>query len=140
MNITPHIDIRELVPPEVWQEYKGESVKFIDAKIPILVERIRELCGGKPVTINNWHRGGQYRYRGYRPANCRIGALRSMHKEGRAVDFDVKGMTAEQVRQVIRTNQTELIELGLTRMESGVTWVHIDCKYTGLQTIYEFKP
>jgi len=63
-----------------------------------------------------------------------------MHRLGKAVDFDVKGMSAEQVRGVIRMNQVELMRLGLTRIESGVNWVHIDLKETGLNHIYEFKP
>jgi len=63
-----------------------------------------------------------------------------MHRIFKAVDFDVEGMTAEEVRGVIRMNQVELMKLGLRRMESGVSWVHIDTKETGLSTIKEFKP
>jgi hypothetical protein len=64
----------------------------------------------------------------------------ALHKQGKAVDFDVKGMTADEVRGVLRLNQIELMKLGLTRIETGISWVHIDLKYTGLNYLYEFKP
>jgi len=140
MKVSEHFDIREFVPPETWSAYGEHSIKFIDSRILVLLEKIRELCGGKSITANNWHYAGKYRYRGYRPADCKVGALKSMHRLGKAVDFDVKGMSAEQVRGVIRMNQVELMRLGLTRIEAGVNWVHIDLKETGLNHIYEFKP
>ncbi|HPG33181.1 MAG TPA: D-Ala-D-Ala carboxypeptidase family metallohydrolase [Lentimicrobium sp.] len=140
MKISEHFDIRELVDKATYTRNFGQSIKLIDPRIPVLLEKIRELCGNRPMTVNNWHIGGQFQYRGYRPPDCQIGALKSMHKQGKAVDFDVKGMTADQVRGVIRLNQVELMKLGLTRMETGVSWVHIDLKETGLQTIKEFRP
>ncbi len=140
MKVSEHFDIRELVSPDMWETFRADSVKFIDDRIIALLERIRELSGGRSITVNNWHRGGKFRYRGYRPESCNTGARNSMHRQGKAVDFDISGMTAEQSRQLIRDNQTELMRLGLRRMERGVPWVHIDLKETGLDYIYEFKP
>ncbi len=140
MKISANFDVRELVPPETWATYKERSVKFTDQRIVNLLEAIRTLCGNKRVTANNWHYGGKFRYRGYRPPECKVGAVKSMHRVFQAVDFDVEDMTAEEVRGVIRMNQVELMKLGLRRMESGVSWVHIDTKETGLTTIKEFKP
>lgn len=140
MKVSQNIDIRELVPEETWKKHKEQSVKFIDDRLPTIIEAIRSLCGNKPVTLNNWHTGGQFSYRGYRPPECKVGAIKSMHRDGKAADFTVKGMTAEQVRCIIRLNQTYLLTLGLTRIEKSVSWVHIDLKYTGLKTLYEFNP
>lgn len=138
--MTANFDIREFVPPDVYDFHGAESELLLDARLPILMEKIRSLCGNKPIIINTWAWGGRFKYRGYRPPDCTVGAPRSMHKQGKAVDFDVKGLTAEQVRGVIRLNQIELMKLGLTRMETGVSWVHIDLKPTGLDYIKEFKP
>ena len=140
MKISSNFDIREFVPPEMWETFKHESVKFIDERIPDILERIRELSGGKAITVNNWHRGGRFRYRGYRPESCTVEARKSMHWIGQAVDFDIAGFTAEQCRQLIRDNKKELMRMGLRRMETGVPWCHIDLKETGLDYIYEFKP
>ena len=140
MKVSQNIDIRELVPPEIWEKYKEQSVQFIDPKLPVIIEAIRVLCGNKPITLNNWQIGGKFKYRGYRPPESSIGAKNSMHKKGKAADFTVKGMTAEEVRGIIRLNQVALIKLGLTRIERAVSWVHIDLKLTGIDTLYEFNP
>ena len=140
MNITKHIKIQELVDPETFRLYGKDSINFIDPRLPIILEKIRALCNGRPMILNTWHNGGQFKYRGYRPKSCTIGAKKSMHREGKAQDFDVQNMTAEQVRGVIRLNAVTLHKLGLRRIERGVTWVHIDLKETGLETIYEFNP
>ncbi len=140
MKISKHFDLRELVDRSTFQNEGESAVKFIDSRIPPLLEKIRQLCGNNPMTINNWHTGGRFQYRGYRQKYCTIGARYSQHKQGKAVDFDVKGMTADEVRGVLRLNQIELMKLGLTRIETGVSWVHIDLKETRLNHLYEFKP
>ena len=140
MKINKYLDLREVIPPETWEQYKESAIKLIDSRIPIILERIRELCDSKPILINNWHIGGKFKYRGYRPSTCTVGAKKSMHREGKAIDFTVKNMSSEAVRNVIRKNADELLKMGLTRIERDVSWVHIDFKKTGLSTIYEFKP
>jgi len=90
--------------------------------------------------LNNWHAGGKYKYRGFRPRSCTVGAEHSMHREGKAADFTIKGVPAGQVRVIIRANSEELMRLGLTRIETGISWVHIDLKETGLDYIKEFRP
>lgn len=140
MKISEHFDLRELVDPSTFENEGENAINFIDNRIPALLEKIRQLCGNKPMTINNWHTGGKFQYRGFRPKYVKVGAAKSMHKSGKAVDFDVKGMTADEVRGVLRLNQIELMKLGLTRIETGTSWVHIDLKETGLNYLYEFKP
>ena len=48
----------------------------------------------------------------------------SGHPLGKAWDFTVKGMTAQEVRDWLKTNQI-LLPYPI-RVESDVTWVHID--------------
>jgi len=140
MKLTDNIYIQELIPKDVYLRDGNRSKNYIDPRLPIILERIRLLCGNKPMTLNDWYWGGRFNLRGYRPPECTIGASKSMHKQGKAADFTIKGMTAEQVRKVIRANAEELMALGLTRMEKDVSWVHIDLKETELNFIYEFKP
>lgn len=140
MKLSNNILVQELIPKDIYLRDGDRAAKYIDSKLPIVLERIRELCGNKQMTLNDWYWGGRFNLRGYRPPECTIGASKSMHKQGKAADFTIKGMTAEQVRKVIRDNAEELIALGLTRMEKDVSWVHVDLKVTGLNYIYEFKP
>jgi len=140
MKISEHIDIEELVPKDIFMSKGIGCFDLIDYRIPLILEHIRTLCGDKPLIINNWLWGGSYQYRGYRPLNCTVGAKNSMHKHGMAVDFDVRFMKADEVRRIILDNEQELMLLGLTRMESDVSWVHIDLKSTGLKHIKLFRP
>lgn len=140
MKLTDNISLQELVPKDVYLRYGDGAVRFIDQRLPAILERIRELCGGRAMTLNDWYYGGRFNLRGFRPANCTTGAPKSQHKLGKAADFTIKGMTADQVRQVIRNNAVELMQMGLTRIEIGISWVHIDLKETGLSKLVEFKP
>lgn len=140
MKVSNHFDIREFVPRSLYEAEGCRAIRHLDLRLINVIEAIRALCGNKPIRVNDWHYGGRFQYRGFRPADSTVGAARSMHKQGKALDFDVIGMTAEQVRGVIRLNQIELLKLGLTRIERGVSWVHIDLKHTGLDRLYEFNP
>lgn len=96
-----------------------------------------------PVTVNNWHTGGQFSERGFRLPNTSIGAKLSQHKFGRACDFNVKGMTPDEVRADILNHQDEFIAAGLTTIEAGEyapTWVHADCRFTRSDEILIVKP
>lgn len=136
MNLTPHFDLQELVPPEIFSIYSYNSIWFLDPVMVALVEQLR-VDLNTPITINNWHTGGKYKNSGYRSPDCLEGAKYSQHKFGRACDIRVKGMTPEQVRQYLRDNY-HLYEDGLTTIEKDTpTWVHIDCRYTGLDTLLE---
>ena len=76
------------------------------------------------IGVNNWHEGGPFSQRGFRddPAT---GSTFSQHRFGRALDFDVVGMAADEVRSWILNHVKELPFI--TRMERDVNWVHIDC-------------
>jgi hypothetical protein len=108
----------------------------LDNRIVETAEQIRNFFG-RLVIINNWERGGKYQYRGYRPQHCGIGATYSQHRFGRAIDFDVKGLSADYVRSEIIASQKRFEHI--TRMEEDVGWVHVDLMYTGVDEIYLFK-
>lgn len=126
-----HFVEQEFVPPEVYNDLIDEKyslTSIIDSKLLWTADKIREFFN-KPMTINTWHKKGEFSLRGFRPKNCSIGAFRSQHKSGNAIDFDIQGLTADQVRNVILKNQKTYDGFKyITRMEAGVNWVHIDLK------------
>jgi hypothetical protein len=136
-----HFRIEELVDPDTLSKY-GEDVCwefFPDSSIDML-RGIRDFFD-VPITINNWVFGGSFRFRGYRPPSCKIGAAHSYHRSGRAFDFDVKGLTAAQARKMILDNNDDQRLKGIWRMEDGVSWVHVDSGNPpdGKDRIYLFK-
>jgi len=79
-----------------------------------------------PVTVNNWVTGGPFKSRGFRHPLSTVGSPLSAHKRGQGIDFDVQGMTADQVRAVILAEKEHIDFMFITRMEIGIAWVHID--------------
>lgn len=132
-----HFTIKELVPRKTYEEYGNEAWKLLDKKAVDTIDFIREKLD-LPITVNDWAWGGKFQYRGYRPENCPVGADRSAHKDGCAFDFDVKGMTAEEVRQWLEKNKHELPHP--IRCEKVVNWVHIDTRAKLDYKLYFFQP
>ena len=152
MKINKYFDMREFIPKSEYNKIMklreddrlNAFYKLINPKIVDIASKLREMFN-RPMIINNWHTGGNYTMRGWRPANTKIGAKKSMHKKGMAFDFDVKGLTDSQVKEFIMNHEKELYAIGVRRMESeedSATWTHLDKKdvkgYTN--RIYVFRP
>lgn len=144
MGIKDYFKIEELVCPHVYKQFGHGAWIFLDKHLLEVLLVIREKLG-KPIIVNNWADGGSYSQRGLR---CNVCALvreksnlekvyLSMHVFGKAVDFHVPGMTAEEVRQWIARNQILLPHN--IRIEKDIDWVHIDVRDDGKQRITYFK-
>lgn len=132
-----HFIIEELVSKELFKLKTEEELwKLFSPEILESLAFIREKLG-KRITVNNWHKGGVFNNRGFRPKNCKIGAKNSAHKEGKAIDFDVEDMTAEEVRDWLIENQDELPYP--LRYEKDVSWVHIDTRNNTNEKLYGFS-
>jgi hypothetical protein len=144
--VLKHFIIKEFVPPEVWEREAEKSLNHIDERIIITADQVWEHFNNiherSTVTINNWCYGGEYKYRGFRPASCTVDAKKSMHREidGHkcgAIDFGVEHFTAKEVRDEIMSHPEKFPHI--TRLEDNVPWVHADIKKTGRKGIYLFK-
>lgn len=98
-----------------------EDFSVMDERILKLADDIREYLGC-PILINH----GNARYCGYRPADCKVGAPKSYHRKGQAVDLHPEGMTAEEARTKILKGAEAGLFPELGRMEADVNWVHCD--------------
>ena len=135
-RLKKYFDIRELVGPRTFKKHGHRSWKFFrtDALHALLI--VREGIG-KPITLNNWHRGGRFTQRGLRTniqgifkGFFRRGVLYlSAHVLGCGFDFDVRGMSANQVRQWIVENKHRFpFKIRLERKLRGkfISWTHLD--------------
>ena len=95
-KISDHFWAHEVLPPEASKLDIDEMIMCITPFLRIVPEKIRKMLG-KPVIMNNWRSGGENKYRGWRPLYCTIGAPRSSHKFGVAIDIEVPGMTPGEV-------------------------------------------
>lgn len=136
-KLPEHFEIQEFVPPETYALYKDTAIRFISPQIFVIAAGLRKQFGA-PIIINNWHRGGVAKYRGYRPPNCTTGAFESPHKRGMALDFNIQGMKDSDVQRIIKLGYDLIFKpLGITEMEEGTDekkqgagkgWTHVSCE------------
>lgn len=126
-----YFSIKELVCKHVYNKFGEKAWQFLDTELLHTLLIIRKTIN-KPITVNNWSTGGTFSQRGCRCNICQIpkdktvanALYMSAHINGAGVDFDVKGMTAQAVRNWIIANQA-LLPYPI-RLEDKVTWVHLD--------------
>jgi len=118
-----HFKLYELVDKATWKNYGQFAWNFLDPRLLMALDQLRDALG--PITVNDWKWGGKFQWRGLRTTKCRQGAGMSQHRFGRAVDFDVKGMTPQDVRNYIRTH---FEDFGIFCIERKVNWIHMDVR------------
>lgn len=119
-----------------------DALCLIDERIINIASYIREHTG-RAVIVNTYMWGGRFSQRGYRHGWSNVGTNKSMHRVGKALDFNVAGWSTAQVHAFIKTNEAHLYRLGVRRVENAAftpTWTHIDLKDTGKDKIYFFNP
>jgi hypothetical protein len=137
MKVTKNFSAQELVDKIVITSRGISAIQLIDIRIVNVAQWLRDYLG-EEIVINNWNTGGPYHESGLRDPFSKTGAKWSQHKFGRALDLKFEKTTPEAVRQIIRDNWETLKALGLTTIEKDTpTWVHIDCRYTGMDELYE---
>jgi hypothetical protein len=146
--------VQEFVPKQVYSYYGNKSVWFLDNRLILLAQFMRDYFK-ESMTINNWHSGGSFQYRGFRPdvfyyekqadgtyVSKRKGKY-SQHRFGRGLDCNLANTTPDDMRKEILSNEELWIEAGLTTIEDGAyapTWFHGDMRNTGMEKILIVKP
>lgn len=140
MKVSADFDLREFVHPDVWDRFGESSIWFLDQRLFVIAQNIRDRFG--PTVINSWMWGGSRVNSGFN-LNREIGAEYSQHKLGRAIDVRPKDATPDDVRKDILENERFWLLMGLTTIEHedfAPTWVHIDTRYTGMGEILIVQP
>lgn len=130
-EIKKYFSIHELVGEEVYIREGLEAWRFLDVRLLQALLIVRKGIN-KKITVNNYEFGGGFQQRGLRSNMSEIvqGMTRSKrlylsaHVLGKAIDFDVEGMTAAEVRYWILQHE-DLFPFKI-RLEGGVNWVHLD--------------
>ncbi len=140
IKFSEHFYLDELVPKEIYMQFYEKSIIFLDPRIKDMIEGVRTYFN-VPIIINNWYTGGDRHESGFRLPDTKTGARFSQHKFGRAVDMIFpKGTDYEKVRQTIRDKYDTFRKMGITTFEKNVNWLHLDCRQTGMDKLYEVNP
>ena len=140
-QLSEYFSIKELVCPHTYKKHGEASWQFLDTNFLHALLVIRADILKAPMTCNN---GSNYTQRGLRCNVCELvkgkkNNYLSAHILGKAGDFGVKGMTAEQARERIKM-YAYLLPCSI-RLEDGVSWLHIDTlnQWGITKKVYEFK-
>jgi hypothetical protein len=155
IQVSKNFFLDEFVPPSTYFNLPCNGLSVMDQKVFAITQLLRELYG-KPIGVNNWWgyykeneldvpveqiiedietsanlywKGKSqtvYKWSGYRPPHCKIGAPASAHKRAKAAD--PKG-SEKEFMQIVRNNAKRFYDLGLRRVEDvSITpgWLHMD--------------
>jgi hypothetical protein len=136
----PGFKVQEFMPPDLYELLGDESIKLMDSRALSVISQMRVDYG--PLVVNDWHNGGMYRYRGYRPLNCTEGAKASQHRLGCAIDCKPVRTTVDLMRADIikkaRANDGVYAYIG--GIEEGTTWFHFDTRPRINGSLLVFRP
>lgn len=138
-DLHKYFQIRELVCNHTYSKWGERAWQFLDTDYLACLLVIRRDILQLPMTCN--HNGATQR--GLRCNLCQIVKDKdklylSSHLFGKAGDFTVNGITAQEARSRIR-NMAHLLPCPI-RMEGGVSWLHFDVlpQFGINQKVYEF--
>lgn len=138
--IRPYFDIEELVCDHTLKRWGEQAWQFLDTDYLHCLLVIRRDILKKPM----WCNGNTKKQRGLRCNRCQMvrdktSVYLSSHVLGKAGDFSITGMTAEQARQKIKEN-ADLLPCNI-RVVKAVSWLHFDVlpQYGVTQKVYEFN-
>ena len=135
LYIPKDFDLQEFVSPGIYEKFGEKAWQFLDERLLRNIQWLRDELGS--ITVNNYKWGGSNKYRGFDEGVYRKTGT-SQHNMGRALDFDVKGKTAQEVRKILLERQNELPEPNIW-VENDVNWVHMDVRYSDKKGAYFFK-
>ena len=69
---SPYFSVKELVCKHVYERYGENAAMFLDDKLIETLNVIREQILCAPMTVNNWHAGGNFTQRGLRCNICEL--------------------------------------------------------------------
>ena len=131
--------IQEFVPKSVYTKFGDNAYWFLDPNLIYTIDKIRDYYK-KPITVNNWHTGGKFQYRGLRTNECPEYTPFSQHALGNALDFDIEGVAAADVRKWILNNSASEMCKYISCIEDGVSWVHMDTRPLNQSKILVVNP
>ena len=127
MYVPRHFKVYELVDKATFDRFGLQALMFLNPLALQALDGIRDFFDA-PVTVNNYHSGGSFQFRGLRPRSCSVGAEYSQHRLGNAFDCDIAGVSADQARKIIMDHRNDPRFLFINCIEADVNWLHFDSR------------
>lgn len=125
-EVKKNFKLKELVCPHCVKTYGDKAWQFLSTELLSTIYVLRNEIIKKPMIVNN---NTTFTQRGLRCNMCQLVKSKtkpymSAHALGKAIDFHVSDMSAEEVRQLIKKN-IDKFEYPI-RLEEGISWCHCD--------------
>lgn len=140
LKISKYFTVKEAIYLPTWKRLANkedglnDTIKENSLRLFKQMDVVREHFG-KPIRAHVAYRPVEY--------NKAIGgAQHSAHSEGMAFDFDIIGMSCDDVRKELTKDNNKLLEEWKMRCEDmpGSTWVHLDIRELAPEGHRFFKP
>jgi len=137
--------VHELVCPHIYRIHGDKALSFADPRLIKWLTWFRQAID-KPVIINDYYWQGRFTQRGYRCNLCPIVsdksrkgiAYASAHTRFQAIDFNIRDMLEEEIRQWIDRHKGEMpVNIRIERDTQG--WVHVDVCNDSYEKIIYFN-
>lgn len=146
-EVKKYFKIQEFVEEITYKTWGENAWNFLDDRLLETIVILRRDILKVPLVCNDWCFKGNNTQRGLRSNLSYLVKEKtdanklylSQHNMGKAVDMVSSKMTAENMRKLIKANESKLPYQ--VRIEDGVTWLHIDVMNALSQKnkIYFFK-
>ena len=143
--VSKNFFLDEFIDPFTYFNTPDNGLSKIDNRLFAIAQKLRELVG-KSMSINNWwsyyeankksmsiekiimniEKSSLSKWSGLRTERCSIGAAKSAHKLGFAIDPKGSG---KELFSIVEKNAKAFHELGVRRLEDTTitpTWLHLD--------------
>ena len=142
-KLKQNFNIKELVCKHCYDKFKDLSWQFLSTEILSTLYTLRFEIFKCPMVINNWSTNGTFSQRGLRCNMCQlIKSKKSIyltpHGQGKAIDFNVKNLTIEETKNLIRQNKQKF-EYPIRLEANTTTWCHVDVYQPDSRTFVEFN-
>ena len=129
-------EVMALLGSNAWGLFNANFVQDVDR----LVTDLKRDTTCKSVVVNDWYWGGGYSQSGFREFNSTVGAHKSQHKQGNALDLKFVGISKEEALDYLITNKDrysaikryENLEYTTNNNKYG-GWLHLDGKLDELE-------
>lgn len=133
MTLTKDFRLEEFVPPHVFKQFGASSSWFLQRAHVESIQWLRTRLG-VPLIINNWHNGGQFKYRGLRTPESQNFNSYSQHAFGNATDQHSPEMSVAELYKWILDNRDEVLAKTSIRAVEDIanapTWLHLDSRWS----------
>ena len=135
MKRCKHFRIEELVPPELFQLVKVDTLwELFDEKLLITIDALKEKFPDGSMYINNWLWGLDREQSGLRTKNSEYYSPSSMHSLGKAIDCVFTHYKTEEVRKYVINNPKKFPHI--KGIEKDVSWLHIDTRLSDRVVVF----